>query len=288
MSLSLVIMCLAFELYFSVWRRFARHRSYGVSRLLLASSAVRSRRFDDKRRDDRRRFSNVVSTGILGLICAEYGVFWRRRYDWPRDSRRRIVRTFAYGVPRLLLASLAFRSRRRDTWRRFSNVVSNIIPKLINAKCGVFYRRHDDWHIDAGSRFAIIVPHFFPRCFFAWFLIESSSHGLRQFSDVVSDRMPRLVCAKYGVLCRRCDDWHRDAACRFSSIVPYPFPRLFFAWFSFLSRRRDERCDIDFPASCLVASLGSFSEKWNLESVSLRYASWRSASVCQRRVLWLP
>jgi hypothetical protein len=52
-------------------------------------------------------------------------------------------------------------------------------------------------------------------------------------SGVVSNRIPRLVHAKYGVRCRR-----RDAACRFVNIVPYRFPRLFLAWFGVLSRRR--------------------------------------------------
>jgi hypothetical protein len=45
---------------------------------------------------------------------------------------------------------------------------------------------------------------------------------------------------------------------------------------------------LGYPASCLVASLGSCSQKCNLASASLRYASRLSASVCQRRVLWLP
>jgi hypothetical protein len=70
---------------------------------------------------------------------------------------------------------------------------------------------------------------------------SESSHARRQFPGVVSDRIPRLIYAKY-VLCRHCGDWRLGAAHRCGRIVPYGFWRLFLALFSVLSRRRVDTC----------------------------------------------
>jgi hypothetical protein len=66
---------------------------------------------------------------------------------------------------------------------------------------------------------------------FSWpgFESESSLHARRRYSGVVSDRIPTLVFAKYGVLRRRRVAWRRDAARRFSSVVFCGFPEFMLA-----------------------------------------------------------
>jgi hypothetical protein len=59
--------------------------------------------------------------------------------------------------------------------------------------------------------------------------------------SVVSDRIPKLHYAKYGVWFRRRDDWLRDAARRFARIVLYRLQSLCLTWFGVLMRRRDKR-----------------------------------------------
>jgi hypothetical protein len=70
-------------------------------------------------------------------------------------------------------------------------------------------------------------------------------------------------------------------ACRGSPVVHV-------AYFDHVETTGVKTLGVDFPVSCLLVSLGLCSQKWNLNSASLWNAWRRSASVCQRRVLWLP
>jgi hypothetical protein len=113
-----------------------------------------------QRRDAHCRFP-VLSNGNPWINCgnmasfdgvATLGVVFQRNVQCHPGGHLRKIWSFGgvvtlgvcllasvYGVPRLLRASFAVRSRRRDTMRhdarrRFSNVVSNGIPRLIFAK----------------------------------------------------------------------------------------------------------------------------------------------------------
>jgi hypothetical protein len=46
-----------------------------------------------------------------------------------------------------------------------------------------------------------------------------AARSLASISHVVSDGISTFICAKYAVLCRRRDDWRRDARRWFSSVV---------------------------------------------------------------------
>jgi hypothetical protein len=104
------------------------------------------------------------------------------------------------------------------------------------------FQHRDLWHLEA---FLGMIWNF------------ESSHSRRRFSSVVSDRIPRLVYAKYGVMSAS----RRLASRRCSSVF--------------------QHCAISLPEAFLGLVLCS-------ESVSRREASRRSESVFQRRVLWLP
>jgi hypothetical protein len=152
----------------------------------------------------------------------------------------------------------------------FLNVSSGIL-RLIFAKSCVFWRRHDDGVPTLGVGLSQSLHMASRRFYYLYFRF-----WVGVFSNFLSNVIPRIICAKFGVFVRR-----RDAGRRFGNIVPYGIPRLFLAWFGIPSRRT---LSIGFPASldriCRLVSLNMSASRW--------FTSWRCSSVLQHRVLWLP
>jgi hypothetical protein len=189
------------------------------------------------------------------------------------ESRRRasVCQHLSICHPEAFLG-LIWNSESSNARRRFSGVVSDHIHKLVYTKlvsnvgvgtivvllpvgllasCHIASRvfswlgllfcvgvatRGFTTRRDARRRCARVVSCFM---FATGFILTRRRDDWRRFSGVVSDRIPRLVYARY-FLCRR-----RDAPRRFARFVPYLFPRLFLALFwcyESVSRRSASVC----------------------------------------------
>jgi hypothetical protein len=101
-------------------------------------------------RKRRSSFRNHVSRPAASLgSSAKYGVLWRRR-----DARCRFFILFS-GIPWMTCVKYGVFLRRCDAWRRFSSVVSNIIPRFTCAIFGAFWLRRDDRRRDACRRISM-------------------------------------------------------------------------------------------------------------------------------------
>lgn len=128
---------------------------HGILTFICPKYAVLCRRYGA-----RRRSSSVVFSDILRLTCTKYDVFCG---VVTIDVTTLGVRlSSVVRCPGLLLTSVGVHSQRLEVYRRdvrqwFFYVVSNVIPKLIFSKYGIFRRRC------AQCLFSSSVPYVIPR-----------------------------------------------------------------------------------------------------------------------------
>jgi hypothetical protein len=276
--------------------RFRRIVSHGIPGILLASFTFRSR----------RRFSNVVFKGIPRLTCAKYGMFLLRR-----DARRRFFSVLSSGTRNLTYGKCSVLWRRRDdrlrdVWRSLSNVVWNSAPRFFCPKYGAVAK--DIATLALVSQRRVL---WLPSLMFA---TSGTLPGVATLGVVLP--APCLMASR-GLSWPDFEIWvmARSASCRIVSLdlstlnilsnvgvgtihvatllVGLPASchiasRVFLAWYGVLSRRCDEgRHDARRRFSSVV-SCGMLGLMFTKMESCVGVASWRSSSVCQSRVLWLP
>jgi hypothetical protein len=142
----------------------------------LALLGIRSRRRDDRHRDARRRFANVVSYGMprLILLCSKSGVrLWSicvaalgfvvlascvvmSRRSYSTCGRRNAIPMLIFSIFGIWCRPVA--CRLRDACRRLAGFFRNDIPILVFHLFDLCGRRGDRRR-DVRSRFANVVPY---------------------------------------------------------------------------------------------------------------------------------
>jgi hypothetical protein len=176
-------------------------------------SWILSRLRDDRRCHAWRHFATVLSCGFPGFMHAVYGISCRRR-----GGRRRFASVFSCAFTKLMYAICGIFCRRLDARCRFVGIVSYGVSMLLLAWFGfeVGVSTVGVATLSVGSIMSCRRASQGSSTVHIWnFCRRRDSrrrHTRRRFVSVVSCGIPRLICAKYGILCRRLNAYRRGSS----------------------------------------------------------------------------